>query len=428
MLRITEVSAAATIILLVSFHALAASTTIYSFRGGALGIDPQSGLVSDANGVLYGTTSALDSNSNQNSGTIFSLTPPKAGASKWTQTVLHVFTGQPSDGANPIAGLVMDGDGNLYGSTQKGGPQNSGTAFELSPPTGNSNAWTETLIYHFPINTNIGTSPNGTFIRSKKGVLYGEAAGGGNKGFGTVYQLSPPGKAGETWTATLIYSFLGGTDGVAPGGGLYQDGTGAFYGTTVNGGDACVQAVGCGTVFMLTPPANGQTNWSETILHAFANGTDGAIPAGNVVGDSAGNIYGTTPAGGNDDAYGIVFELSPPGPGGTNWTETLLHVFTGTPSDGAGPYAGLIRTADGTLYGTTEGGGTHGGGTAFRLTPPAGAEENWTAKVLFSFGGTPSSGSVPLSDLLLEANGDFFGTTSRGGGKKNAGTVFMLKR
>jgi uncharacterized repeat protein (TIGR03803 family) len=166
----------------------------------------------------------------------------------------------------------------------------------------------------------------------------------------------------STWAATpwyekVLHSFNGG-DGANPAAGLIFDAAGNLYGTTTGGGTS-----GYGTVFELTPMGGG--GWTETILYSFGNGTDGAIPYAGLIFDAAGNLYGTTFGGGPYGGAGTVFELTPTAGGG--WTETVLHSFNG--GDGANPVAGLIFDAAGNLYGTTTGGGTYGGGTAFELSP-----------------------------------------------------------
>jgi uncharacterized repeat protein (TIGR03803 family) len=174
---------------------------------------------------------------------------------------------------------------------------------------------------------------------------------------------------------TVLYRFKGGRDGAAPQGGLNMDASGTLYGTTFAGGKNAFCRGDCGTVFALTPPATGQTGWTETVLHRFrgaaAFGTEN--PSGRVIMDARGVLYGTTIAGGrnkNCGNCGTVFALSPPAAGGgTSWTETVLYSFSGG-TDGAAPMASLIMDAAGALYGTTNNGGdTFGNGTVFKLVP-----------------------------------------------------------
>jgi uncharacterized repeat protein (TIGR03803 family) len=226
-----------------------------------------------------------------------------------------------------------------------------------------------------------------------------------------VFELTPAG--GGSWTEKVLYSFGAyGTDGVVPYAGLIFDAAGNLYGTTYAGGTYYQY----GTVFELTPAAGG--GWTEKVLHNFvANGTDGYYPWAGLAFDRFGNLYGTTSTGGTYEG-GIVFELTPAGSGG--WTETVLHRF-GNAMDGSGPLAGLIFDAAGNLYGTTSGGGTYDG-TVFELTPAGGG--SWTEKVLWSFG-SGTDGFAPQVGLVFDAAGNLYGTTPWGG-TNGYGTVFEL--
>lgn len=188
-------------------------------------------------------------------------------------------------------------------------------------------------------------------------------------GCGTVFKLTPTSKGPTTWAETVLHSFLGApSDGAGPFAGLIADKEGALYGTTFYGGTAS------GTVFKLTPPAKGQTGWTETVLYNFCsqpNCSDGAAPYAGLIADEEGALYGTTGNGGIN--FGTVFKLTPPANGQTTWTETVLYRFCSQPScsDGGLPLAGLIFDKEGVLYGTTFGGGSSGlvGGTVFKMTP-----------------------------------------------------------
>src|SRR5271165_1152285 len=265
-----------------------------------------------------------------------------------------------TDGANPYAGLIFDAAGNLYGTTYLGG-------------TGS--------------------------------CLYG------GSGCGTVFELSPNGSGG--WTEQVLHYFShNGTDGIEPFGGLIIDAAGNLYGTTQEGGTHSG-----GTVFELSPGAGG--TWTEQVLHNFS-GTDGNYPGAGLIFDAAGNLYGTTYTGGTY-SIGTVFELSPQAGGG--WTETVLHNFDATGTDGAFPEAGLIFDAAGNLYGTTFEGGTYGSGTVFELTPGMGG--TWTEQVLWSFNDNGTDGTNPLAGLTIDAAGNLYGTTEQGG-SYGWGTVFEL--
>jgi uncharacterized repeat protein (TIGR03803 family) len=256
-----------------------------------------------------------------------------------------------------------------------------------------------------------------------------------------------------SWNEKVIYSFQGGaTDGSAPAGGVVFDKAGNLYGATTGGGpDNCFPIAGeCGLVFRLAPPAKKGDPWTETILYQFKGKTsnDASVPAGGVILDAAGNVYGTTAYGGTGDCVllgtsagcGVVYELSPPAKKGDPWTETLLYSFK-SGNDGYFPWGTLTFDAEGNLYGATQFGGGKGNscnefyggncGTVFELSPPKQKGGQWTEKVLHSFGGTPD-GANPNGGLVLDGKGAIYGTTVFGGDGKGVcgaigcGTVFTL--
>jgi uncharacterized repeat protein (TIGR03803 family) len=400
--------------------AFAANTehVLYSFTDGVDGGYPAAPLVFDSNGNLYGTTSNGGANGY---GTVFELSPTNGA---WTETVLHSFNYNGIDGFGP-SGLVFDSFGNLYGTTFWGGSgtacsQGCGTVFELSPAAGGS--WTETILYDFRGHSD-GYYPDAGVILDAQGNVYGTTLEGGAVDHGTVFEL-----ASGTWTKTLLHSFKALTtkDGAAPEGALIFDGDGNLYGTTYGGGagGVCPHGGGCGTVYELA--SNGKGGWTESVVHSFSyKGI--SRPSCTLIFDSAGNLYGTT--GESWDGYGAVFELSPSakgvwkettlhkfttfksggargalvfdskgnlyGAGGggegcagegcgvvvklvpskTKWTETTLFSFND--KDGAIPIGSLIFDASGNLYGTTEEGGSGscdddgitGCGTVFEIMP-----------------------------------------------------------
>jgi hypothetical protein len=244
----------------------------------------------------------------------------------------------------------------------------------------------------------------------------------------------------------VLYTFAGGSDGANPDAGLIFDASGSLYGTTVFGGPlGCAYLsfnLGCGVVFKLTPPTISGGAWTETVLHSFTGGSDGANPFAGLIFDASGALYGTTAQGGNTATTGdgigggTVFKLAPSAIAGGAWTETVLYSFcsrTGC-SDGANPFAGLIFDASGALYGTTAqgGGGTPFGGTVFKLTPPALLGGAWTESVLHSFT-SGSDGDLPWAALIFDASGALYGTTRLGGGgpscfglNDGCGTVFEI--
>jgi len=271
-----------------------------------------------------------------------------------------------------------------------------------------------------------GAKPRSGLIMDQAGALYGTTSAGGNTsdcfrvpGCGVVFQMVPP-PAGQTAaTQTVLYTFTGGADGSAPYGGLLMDSTGALYGTTSQGGTN-----GYGVVFKLTPPAQGMTNWTETTLLSFANGRDGATPLGALVQDSAGALYGSTMAGGVS-GFGVIFRLSPPRGKGGDWHETVLHPFRGG-NDGGAPVAGLAIDGAGTLYGSTPGYGANGFGVAFSLSPPAAGEKVWKETILHAFK-NGRDGSYPQGSFILDQAGAIYGTTSNSGTNATGlGVVFKL--
>jgi uncharacterized repeat protein (TIGR03803 family) len=284
-------------------------------------------------------------------------------------TPLYSFTNQSGDGSYPYSSMLLGKSGVLYGTTNLGGIQactpdfggnrGCGTVFALTPPTFPGMPWSETVLYSFFAD---GLRPRGGLVTDASGALYGTTSSGGRTLQGTVFKLEPPGLPGGVWTSTTIYTFGAGApgDGAEPYGTLIMDSNGVLYGTTLEGGAAC----NCGTVFSLTPPSGSGSVWTESILHTFTglNG-DGAFPYAGVVLSAKGEVFGTT-FGGGSNRNGTVFRLAPPSPGaGTAWTETILHSFTWSmdSEDGGGPFGGLATDVDrsGALYGTTQYGGTH---------------------------------------------------------------------
>ena len=308
-----------------------------------------------------------------------------------TYDVLHNFTGG-ADGAIPQASLVLDAAGNLYGTTSAGGTSNLGTIFKLD-----ANG-TKTVLHSFAGGTD-GATPQAGLTRDAAGNFYGTTTVGGGSNSGTVFKLDANG------TETVLYTFMGGVDGKLPNGPLVLDASGNLYGTTNDGGkaNACFFGYfGCGVVFKL------DTAGRETVLYTFTGGIDGGEPYfAGLVRDAAGNLYGTTAAGGTSD-NGTVFKLD------TTGTETVLYSFG---NEGAQPFAGLVRDASGNLYGTTNNGGS-GFGVVFKLDT-AGKE-----KVLHKFTGG-ADGAIPQASLVLDTAGNLYGTTTAGG-VLNLGTVFKL--
>jgi len=338
---------------------------------------------------------------------------PRATAQ--TETVLHTFNG-PSDGGEPYGAPIFDKVGNLYGVTFLGGTYTNGTVYELK-----AGSLTEEILHSFDVNAGDGESPQGALVIDSAGNLYGVTPLGGGRKLGIVYELSP--EAGGAWKEKIIHTFVGGSDGRSPQAGLIIDKKGNLYGTTYQGGVAknC-GAFGCGTAFELSPKSGG--GWTEKILYSFKGGTgDGQNPAAPLLMDVAGNLYGTTVAGGAGGSVnsGTVFKLSPNGSGG--YTEALLHSFTSNGADGINPFAGLVLDSKGNLYSTTGAGGTYGYGTVFELSP--GSKGKWTETILHSFGAAGDGLYPQFSGVTFDKSGDLYGTTS-GGGSNAYGIVFKM--
>jgi uncharacterized repeat protein (TIGR03803 family) len=324
--------------------------------------------------------------------------------------VLHDFQ-EPNyidtDGLNPEAGLISDSAGNMYGTTYYGGaPYDAGTVFKLTPD-GNGQ-FTETLLYAF--DGQHGGYPQASLIFDSVGNLYGTTYGVEGH-CGTVFKLSP--EPDGQWTETVLHDF-GKTllkpkpnGGCDPAGNLVFDSAGNLYGTTWNGG----ANLNFGCVFQLTPQPNGE--WKETLIHSFGV-TGGSLPFSGLIIDAKGNLYGTAFGGGNESCEfgcGIVFKLTPGANG--KWTETVLHSFDN--SDGANPQSNLIFDSAGNLYGGTAWGGNSscdgGCGVIFKLVP--GTKGQWTETVAHYFDGL--DGWSPISNLIFDAAGNLYGTTLGGG-------------
>lgn len=317
---------------------------LWPFANGADGGGPQGGVILDGKGNLYGTT--LYGGSGDGCGTVFQLTNLNGS---WTKTVLYNFDSMSNnDGCFPFSGLTFDAAGNLYGTTASGGTYDTGAVFELTPNS--DGTWNYNVIYNFQAGgSGDGANPHGTVVFDKSGNLYGTTLNGGVNNAGTVFEMAP---ANGGWTETVIYTFDG-PHGANPYSGVILDGNGNLYGTTFAGG-----LEGAGVVFELTSSAD---IWAIQVLHALNGSSDGAAPGpGSLLFDSAGNLYGETLYGGR--AFGVVFQLVPQQGGG--WTETVLHAFQNT-VDGRNPEGGLTMDAAGNLYGSALHGGSGGDGIVF---------------------------------------------------------------
>lgn len=391
---------------------------LHTFNGGNDGRVVQSGLVLDPAGNLYGTT---DGGGTNNGGTVFRLTRNADGT--WTESVLYSFCSLSncSDGMEPMAGLILDQAGNLYGTTRTGGPNNGGTVFKMTANLGGT--WTESVLYGFCSLSNCqdGNWPEAALMLDQAGNLYGTTIYGGAHQEGTAFRLMP--NEDGSWTESVLYSFCSMTycpDGRNPVAGLISDQTGNLYGMTQYGGNSS----GNGTVFKLTPHQNG--SWTHQVLHRFcsrSNCSDGGFPLGALILDQSGGLYGTTSAWPTE---GLVFKLTQNKRGG--WTEQVLHTFCFRTScyDGDYPTSTLILDHQGNLYGTTASGGYVGGctlgcGVVFRLAPTS--HSGWKETVLHRFADHP--GAYPLAGVILDAAGNLFGTTN-GDDITTQGSVFEI--
>ncbi len=278
--------------------------------------------------------------------------------------------------------------------------------------TGAWAAASEQSVYSFTGGTD-GSDPASQLIFDSLGNAYGTTVTGGTSDCGTVFKLTPT--VGGQWQQSVLYSFTCYGDGKNPYGGVTFDPAGNLYGTTVAGGsNGICSGDGCGVVFKLTQ-SNGV--WSESVLYSFGDLPDGSGPGGGVIFDRAGNLYGTTADGGTY-ATGTVYQLSP---NGNQWTETIIHDFTGG-DDGAIGSLGLLRLdASGNLYGVTELGGHYGAGTVYRLSLTGGT---WKLITLYAFLGQPDAG-YPYGGLIADSQGNLYGTTYYGGAN-GAGAVFKV--
>jgi uncharacterized repeat protein (TIGR03803 family) len=363
-------------------------TLLYAFTGGTDGRDPIAGLIMDAQGNLYGAAAEGGNPACLHGcGTIFKLD------TTGKETVLYSFTG--GDGNYPATRLVRDAQGNLYGTTEIGAASGYGTVFKLDP-FGN-----ETILHSFAGGGD-GDFPS-DLIMDDQANLYGTTELGGDptcnggSGCGTVFEVDNTGRE------TVLYSFTqAGGDGQRPLAGLVRNAQGDLYGTTALGG-----ASNAGTIFRVD--ATGK----ETVLHSF-NVIDGYLPMSSLVRDAQGNLYGATYSGGKgfEGGNGVVFKLNKTG------KETVLYRFPASGKRGYHPQDGLVRDGQGNLYGTTEYGGIFGFGAVFKV------DKTGKQTLLYSFAGKQADGANPSAGLVQDAEGNLYGTTT--GGSFLSGTVFKV--
>jgi len=414
---------AAALVLLGTILAMVSAATgqtfrvLHNFTGGVDGATPQAGLITDNGTHLYGTTSVGASGF----GTAFRLT--KTG-SNFIFNPLYTFTGG-GDGGSPMAALTIGPDGALYGTAAYGGNVNlcgepfwtgCGVVFELrppaTPPPNFFSPWTESVLYAFSFTD--GALPFSEVIFDSSGNMFGTTWGGGS-----VQRRLPPGsgedcdyhcgvayrltKNGSTWQQTALYLFTE-YEGSNPMAGLVWD----HQQTHLYGANSYTGPAGYGTIFELTPSASG---FDESTVHSFDQNDGGPVYSTLVI-DSAGTLYGGNP-GNNFLQYvydGTAFSITTQG--------VLTELYSFSPADG--PYGGLTLDASGNLYGTTQIGGANNHGSVFKLTRNGGG---WSYTTLHDF--TGSDGSDPTGKVLLDANGNLYGTASRGGAN-GFGTVWEI--
>jgi uncharacterized repeat protein (TIGR03803 family) len=379
-------------------------TVLHNFAvTGGDGAGIADGVAFDAQGNIYGTTFG---GGVYNYGSVFELSPNSDGT--WTEAILHSFANGDVDGYQPHGGLLVDALGNLYGTTITGGSGHlrGGTVFEMSP---GASGWSLKVLHNFGSTKTDGSSPKTGVVMDKLGNLYGTAS--------NVFELTPKGSG---WVESVLYSFPGIDGGNGPYAGVILDSSGNLFGATGAGG-----AYAAGVVYELRHATGG---WKESVPHAFGGfPADGFGPAnGNLVMDSAGNLYGATTTGGTSKSCnglgftcGTIFELT--ATSGGKWKETVLYSFQSV-ATGFFPDAGVTLDSAGNIYGTAAYGGSASCacGVVYKLEPNS--DGTWTYTVLHSFDG--SDGDLPVANLVLY-NGNLYGTTATGG-SGGGGVVFEI--
>ena len=373
-------------------------TVLYNFTGGSDGGSPMAGLYLDQQGNLYGTTTI--------GGDFINCAPTGCGVvfkldSQGNYSVLHTFNS--FDGSSPFADLTADASGNLYGTAELGGDsQNAGVAYRLD------NSGDNTILHAFTAGSD-GGEPIAGFLLDGLGNMYGTATIGGKVtacggvGCGLVFKLDSVGNQ------TILHNFSF-ADGAGPAGDLIADQFHAVYGVTSGGGllgNPSCGAFGCGVVYRIGRGGN------ETILYRFQGKNDGYYPFGKLLADGSGNLYGTTRNGGPSNDFGTVYRLDQIG------HKTIVHAFAGFPNDGRNPRAGLIRDPAGNAYGTTSAGGLLDAGTVYRLNHNG-------VHILHNFTGS-NDGGFPVSSLVRDGHGNLYGTTVQGG-LFDYGVIFKISQ
>jgi len=328
-------------------------TILHAFGGPRSdGADPFSRVIFGRDGALYGTTYSGGTGPR---GTVFRLSPPAKSCGNvpcpWEESH-YSFPADYLSGAGPIAEVAFDAQGDLYGTTDVGGPNycrnvpnSCGVLYKLTTPI---QEWNQSVIWDFEESS--GNSPYGGITFDASGNIFGVTTVGGSADLGTFYEMT---ESAGSWTHTVLYNFTGQSDGAAPDGNLLEDAEGNLYGTAAAGGSG-----GGGTVFEFSPSGSG---WNFSVLHSFS-GTEG--PVAGLTMDANGNLYGTTLHDGSF-GYGNVFRLTK---SNGYWNYVSLHDFSGG-ADGWASYSTVLIDAAGNLYGTAALGGAIGGGVVWEITP-----------------------------------------------------------
>jgi uncharacterized repeat protein (TIGR03803 family) len=382
---------------------------LHAFGSGNDGAGVWDSVTLDARGNVYGTTSGRGL---YGGGVVFRLAPGLHA--RWKETILHAFPSSRDDGGGPFGGVLLGASGTLYGTTQSLGAHDRGVAFSLTP---NNGRWKERILHSFCSKRNCddGGVPWGNLIAGPNGSLFGTGY--------VAFELTPDAK---NWTDITLHDFTGNNgDGSGPQAGPMRDAVGNLYGTTgYGGGGPWCAPDGCGVVWELSPPAGSVTHrWTEHILYRFGfSRTDGDTPSlGQLARDPEGNLYGA--AGGGEYKAGLVYRVTPTaGVLGDTWRTTILYNFTGG-ADGDSPGGGVIVDNAGNLYGTTIAGGSSncGCGVVFKLSPQT--DGSWKYTLLHTFVG--SDGAQPDANLALGPDGKLYGTAATGGAN-GGGVVFQL--
>ncbi len=375
---------------------------LWNFKGGSDGSGPWSNyFISDAKGNLYAATGFGGTYS---AGVVFMLS--LAGK----ETILYEFKGQANgDGAYPHGRLAFDANGNIYGTTQGGGTNGTGTVYELSAKSGGG--WKEKVIYTFSAAGADGADPSGGITIAADGTMYSTTPDGGAFGAGAVFSLK---KTSKGWKQTVIHSLTGSSDGGYPYEGLMMDTAGNLYGAAPTGG-----ASGQGVIYRLSHTKQG---WVDTVIHNFTDqkGDGSGLYWIDLISDSVGNIYGATSFGGTNGT-GMVWELVYSKSKKT-YSEKILYEFGASGSgDGENPYGGLAMDSKGNLYGTALNGGSSNLGAFYKLTKQG---KTWKETIVHSFRGA-NDGSQPTGNPYIDAKGRLYGMTETGG-TSNLGIVYRI--